>query len=721
MLRAGTHFFRLDKVADVRQLHEVAELSASPRTMPTRCPDHMMLKMAAGQRRIEGDELDFRDEIYAHLFKAGDERSDRLHGLRHFRVRQGPQERAFRDSGASRSPTGSASARCDSPRPWPPTTAITSSTFTTPAGATTGTTRPRRFGRTSSASADTELGHEQQFDVIVIGSGFGGAITARRLAEKGMNVLILERGRRWDPATYSAEAGRRLDLQPRRAGTSQRLARHAFLQTHDRGAGGRSRRRLVDIQQRRPRRRTPSSFTRGWPAEITYAELKPYYDTVAREMDLQVVPDRQLTPRFKIAREAAHNLGYDGRFSKAGLTVSFSEDWHPDLDDASNPKHSKPFVNAHGQQQGTCVHLGNCDIGCDVRAKNSLDVNYIPRAEQHGAEVRPLARGVDSSSRADGSYRVVFDRIEDGRLIRGEETAQRVIVAAGSLGTTEFSSGAATIPDACRPSARLLGMHWSGNANFISMGSYRSDTGRVKQSTGVTISSVLDFTDGSFKNQRFAIEDDGFPNVILNALKACLDNQLVTSTGKALLEAPRAPPPRGPSPQRPHGVAGRRHGRGRWPVPPEAPRVDRPALRTGSGLGRRGLAWRARRHRRDAEKPDAGHRRSLVRPAHLEPLQEPADPAPAWRLQDGRVSRYRCRRPPRSGVGLSQSDRGRRGDPPHVNRPQSIPHDRGSRRTHRRAHLVDPRTGAHTWRRSPRRRPCPAGGTGDCASCSAIH
>jgi len=72
MIRAGLFFLPLDKVGDVRQLHEVAELG-KPANMPTRCPEHMMLKMANGQRRIDGDGLDFRDEIYAHLFNAGDE------------------------------------------------------------------------------------------------------------------------------------------------------------------------------------------------------------------------------------------------------------------------------------------------------------------------------------------------------------------------------------------------------------------------------------------------------------------------------------------------------------------------------------------------------------------------------------------------------------------------------------------------------------------------
>jgi hypothetical protein len=72
MLRAGLYFFGLDKVADVRQLHEIAELG-KPSNMPTRAPNHLMLKMATAQQRIEGDGLDFRDEIYGHLFKPGDQ------------------------------------------------------------------------------------------------------------------------------------------------------------------------------------------------------------------------------------------------------------------------------------------------------------------------------------------------------------------------------------------------------------------------------------------------------------------------------------------------------------------------------------------------------------------------------------------------------------------------------------------------------------------------
>jgi cholesterol oxidase len=372
------------------------------------------------------------------------------------------------------------------------------------------------------------------FDVIIIGSGFGGAITARRLAERGLKVLVLERGRRWYPAMYPRKPTdpwvySHRSPERHNGWLDMRFFKHMTVAQAAGVGGGSLTYSMVALEA------NPDVFTRGWPAEITYAELKPYYETVAREMDLQVVPDGQLTDRFKIARAAAHNLGYDSRFSKAALAASFSEEWNYDLPDAFDPKHSKPFVNAHGERQGTCIHLGNCDIGCDVRAKNALDVNYIPRAEKAGAEVRPLhlVRFIEATN---GRYRVVYDRIADGRLIRGEEIAPRVIVAAGSLGSTELLLRCRDEYRTLPALSSLVGTHWSPNANFLSLGRYGGERGRVRQSVGVSISSVLDFTDGSFKNQRFVIEDDGFPNVVLNVLKAYLDNELVSSVGSSLLE-----------------------------------------------------------------------------------------------------------------------------------------------------------------------------------------
>jgi len=371
------------------------------------------------------------------------------------------------------------------------------------------------------------------FDVIVIGSGFGGAIMARRLAERGMRVLVLERGRRWEPSEYPRKPGDAWvynDSRPdRNSGWLDMRFFRGMTVALGAGVGGGSL-----CYSSVATEANPDVFTQGWPAEITHQELKPHYDTVAREMDLQTLPDGQLTRRFEIARDGARNLGHADRFSKAPLAVSFSDEWNYQLEDPFNHKHSRQFVNAHGQQQGTCIHLGNCDIGCDVRAKNGLDVNYIPRAEQRGAEVRPL-HVVRSIEPIGGRYRVLFDRIDAGRLIRGEETADRVVIAAGSLGTTELLLRCRNQHRTLPALSPTLGTRWSANANFISMAVY-SDDEKVRQSTGPTIAGLIDFSDGGFRNQRFVVEDDGFPNLLLNAIKEYLGGNVRTSVGRHLLK-----------------------------------------------------------------------------------------------------------------------------------------------------------------------------------------
>jgi cholesterol oxidase len=360
----------------------------------------------------------------------------------------------------------------------------------------------------------------RKFDAIVIGSGFGGAIVACRIAEKGMKVLVLERGRRWAPQDYPRKPGDAWLFsadQPvlQNGWLDLRFFKNMTIAQAAGVGGGSLAYSNVALEA------NPSLFTDGWPSEITYEELKSSYASVSRTMNLQTVPDGQLTQRFKLAREAAEKLGHRDRFSKAPLAVTFSPDWSYELDDPFNAKHSRTLTNEHGVQQGTCIHLGNCDIGCDVRAKNTLDLNYIPKAEQRGAEVRPLHIVRRIESRETTGYHVVFDRIEKGRLIRGEESAAHVFVAAGSLGSTELllrcRDEHRTLPNL----SRALGQRWSANANVLSMATYK-DASRVQQTLGPSISSVTDFMDKSINGQRFVIEDDGFPNVLLNALRACI-------------------------------------------------------------------------------------------------------------------------------------------------------------------------------------------------------
>jgi cholesterol oxidase len=359
-----------------------------------------------------------------------------------------------------------------------------------------------------------------KYDVIIIGSGFGGAVSACRLAESGARVLVLERGRRWsqdqyprkptDPWLYKHSAPHKLngwlDL---RLFKGMAVAMGA-------GVGGGSLCYSSVMMELDPERFKSG----GWPQEIDYAEMKPYYDKVRTMLGVGEIPARQQTHRSKLLQQAANRLGYGDRFSSVPLALTFDQEYSYDLPDPLDTKHSKPFVNRQGQTQGTCIHLGNCDIGCDVRAKNTLDLNYIAWAERHGADIRPLHL-VRYLAPIQGGYKVVFNRIVDGRLVPGEECAERVILAAGSLGSTEIllrsRDEAKTLPNI----SSRLGQHWTGNANFLTPDKYPGPT-QVHQGIGPTITAGLNFLDGSLQGQRFYIEDDGFPNIFLNALTAKL-------------------------------------------------------------------------------------------------------------------------------------------------------------------------------------------------------
>jgi cholesterol oxidase len=372
----------------------------------------------------------------------------------------------------------------------------------------------------------------EKFDAIVVGSGFGGSITACRLAEKGMKVLVLERGRRWTTADYPRKADDPWTYDARRP-----EKRHGWLDlrffkkmivAQAAGVGGGSL-TYSSVALEAP----PSCFERGWPPEVTHAALKPHYDTVARVMNLQTLPDGQLTERLKLTREAAEKLGHRDRFAKAPLAVSFSPDWHYGLPDAFDRRHSKTFVNAQGQQQGTCIHLGHCDIGCEVRAKNGLDLTYVAVAEKHGCVVRPLHVVRRIEPRA-GGYCVGFDRIVQNSLVRGEVVGDRVFLAAGSLGSTELLLRARNEHRTLTNISRTLGHGWSPNANLLSMAFYPPD--RVRQSVGPTITSVIDFMDGATTGQRFVVEDDGYPNLLLSALRASIGDGAESRLARSLRE-----------------------------------------------------------------------------------------------------------------------------------------------------------------------------------------
>ena len=155
------------------------------------------------------------------------------------------------------------------------------------------------------------------FDAIVIGSGFGGAVTACRLAQANYRVLVLERGRRWGPQAGHTPFPRTptdewlwlADCPEKHSGwLDLRLFPHMSV-AQGAGVGGGS---LIyaNISCEAPKK----IFRAPWPAEITYDTLKPHYDRVRTSMDVGEVPKDQWTARMQLMREAAGKLDMADRF-----------------------------------------------------------------------------------------------------------------------------------------------------------------------------------------------------------------------------------------------------------------------------------------------------------------------------------------------------------------------------------------------------------------------
>lgn len=348
-------------------------------------------------------------------------------------------------------------------------------------------------------------------DVIIIGSGFGGAVTACRLAQKGLKVLVLERGRRWEHDKYPRVAGASWiwdHLQPHLLnGWLDLRFFKGMAVAQGSGVGGGS---LVyaNVSVDAP----PGAFEEGWPLEITHETMRPYYDRVGRMLGLQTIPENQRPERHHLVKQAADSLGHGARFRPLPLAVTFDPEWSWDRDDPTSSKHSRTWVNEHGQEQGTCVHCGNCCVGCSVKAKNTLDLNYIPVAEKNGAEVRPLHMVTRIEPEAGGGYRVHYQRVGNLRGKTESVVGRRVILAAGSLGSTELLLKARDQHKSLRNISPMLGRAWSSNGDFLTPAFY-SDR-KISPSRGPTISCAVDFLDGSQDGAQFFIEDGGWPDVL---------------------------------------------------------------------------------------------------------------------------------------------------------------------------------------------------------------
>lgn len=352
------------------------------------------------------------------------------------------------------------------------------------------------------------------WDYVIVGSGFGGSVAACRLAARGCRVLVLERGRRWKPEEFPRASGDAWlwdqDRPESCNGWVDLRIMDQMIVAQGAGVGGGS---LIYANVSVDAK--PDAFASGWPSAISLEALKPFYARVGEMLRPMGIPDNQLTERYRLMRDAAEAIGEGSRLRKLDLAVTFDPEWNYSLPDPFNAKHSKPFTNAQGKKQGTCVHLGQCDIGCPVGAKNTLDLNYLAAAETSGAIVEPLSV-VTHISNLGSTWRVHYCRIGQGQRAQCHVDAKQVILAAGSLGSSEILLRSRDEYRTLPKLPRSLGRGWSSNGDFLTPAYYPDR--RIAATEGPTISAAIDFLDGTRDGARFFVEDGGFPNVLLHML-----------------------------------------------------------------------------------------------------------------------------------------------------------------------------------------------------------
>ncbi|GGL00701.1 GMC oxidoreductase [Nocardia jinanensis] len=269
---------------------------------------------------------------------------------------------------------------------------------------------------------------EFDYDVVVVGSGFGGSVSALRLTEKGYRVGVLEAGRRWDADTLprsnwnlrtSIWAPKLGFTGPQRISLLGKCA--VFSGT---GVGGGS--LIYGNTLYEP---LTDFFTdRQW-AHITdwQAELAPYYDQARRMLGVATNP--RTTPADEVIREVAGDMGVGETFHPTDVGVFFNED-------DPGTEVEDPYFGGAGPRRSGCVHCARCLTGCPHNAKNTTTTNYLFLAEQAGATVHPLTAATAVRPLPDGGYAIETERPD--RWIRKRKrtfTAEQVVFAGAALGT----------------------------------------------------------------------------------------------------------------------------------------------------------------------------------------------------------------------------------------------------------------------------------------------
>jgi cholesterol oxidase len=355
---------------------------------------------------------------------------------------------------------------------------------------------------------------EAHFDAVIVGSGFGGSVMAYRLAEAGMSVCLLERGKAYPPGSFPRspwEMGRNFwDPSEGLHGLFDIWSFRGIGGVVASGLGGGS---LLwsNVVLRKDRSTFVQEEGEHWP--IGYDDLERHYDR--HERMLQVTPypfdlepyDR--TYKTKAMEYASGRLGLEWFLPPLAVTFDPGD---------GRPRPGEPIQgeeNLHGRTRLTCLLCGECNIGCNYGAKNTLDYNYLSLAKlRHGADIRTRCEVKTFAPRAEGGYGIDYVDHEAG--VPRRVTADRLVLSAGSFGSTFLLlKNRASLPGL----SDRLGTRFCGNGDLLALAVKARENGGpriVDPGYGPVITSTIRVKDAAEggPGRAYYLQDGGHPQMV---------------------------------------------------------------------------------------------------------------------------------------------------------------------------------------------------------------
>ncbi|MBN1119508.1 MAG: GMC family oxidoreductase [Anaerolineae bacterium] len=330
--------------------------------------------------------------------------------------------------------------------------------------------------------------HDKTYDFVIIGSGFGGSVSAMRLTEKGYDVLVIERGKRYRDEDFPRnDMGiRKLFWIPalRCFGIWQWTLLNGAMITHGRGVGGGS---LVYANVLMEPNDELFEM-KDWQAPVNWQTvLRPHYDTAKRMLGVTTNPC--LWAADETLKSISDELGTGDTFRPTQVGIFFNEG-SPEGEIVPDP-----YFDGEGPDRQGCIHCGGCMTGCRNNAKNTMVKNYLYFAEKGGTEVWPETMATDIQPLPEGQpdgarYEVVYRNAtallgNSTRRVRG----RNVIVAASALGTNRLLLNCRDVTGSLADLSPRLGEKIRTNSEAITHVTSRENG--TDYSKGIAISSIF--------------------------------------------------------------------------------------------------------------------------------------------------------------------------------------------------------------------------------------